>query len=710
MAPKQKPAKKPAKKKPPAKQPPAQKARSGPSGWRAWKAKVKAKKKAKKEILKKELKKEQVAVKQEPAEQPHQMVLLDVFDNESESESGSPVDSQLTSPLQPPCMLEKGVQTDLSIDAKAVIAVKYEMHAPRSLLPKSHPFSPAIKGSVTGDGHRLRKPLQGLAGEIAVTDPSPELADEMDHATEKVVEAAHCLNDLLGLITCGPLRIKIQLSEMAKDTPLDSAAMRALKRSAEGDSDEGREAPGSTGGARLRNLGDRPFLGALRTQAAVEAISSMPMLVVSATTTTTSTSMLVPPSPAVFRSAVDAISVATTTTSMPVLVPPYPPPAVLSIAGRGAATTTSAPTSRAAAANEALAKFLKHWSPSIQLQHHNLHAENMSRYNVTCVPKVWLVLSGLYRSLKYVRPTMLDMLRRSAGDCWFVTLLSSSKESQSQPLELLEDDFRFFEGRLGFMSITRHGPALEKWYNYPIHWYGCWLIAHVIRETLPQTAMDASRTIVLRHRPDECFRHCFDVDAAGRVFARHKYMILGQPVSADNGLTTNWATYADIIAAGLRQSPTARPLILQPDKHYDLYHAAWSSSWSRSEFCHGMLHPDVCLGTVPYCLMNNNTLPCRPPLFLSWQQHCLCRLKQPGTGNESAWCIDSNPPGEPLKETCLDITKDTKCILPMKLWRSLPEKLLPPLEQLKGGLIHHRNIDYMKPDKGFLECKSGRDL
>ena len=59
---------------------------------------------------------------------------------------------------------------------------------------------------------------------------------------------------------------------------------------------------------------------------------------------------------------------------------------------------------------------------------------------------------------------MLDMLRRSAGDCWFVTLLSSSKESQSQPLELLEDDFRFFEGRLGFMSITRHGLALEKWH------------------------------------------------------------------------------------------------------------------------------------------------------------------------------------------------------------------------------------------------------
>ena len=293
-----------------------------------------------------------------------------------------------------------------------------------------------------------------------------------------------------------------------------------------------------------------------------------------------------------------AISAGTTATYMPMLVPPSPPPAGLrsvvdAISAATTTTSTSVPTSTASAANEALSKFLEHWSPSIRLQYHNLHAENMSRYNVTCVPKVWLILSGLYRSLKYVRPTMLDMLRRSAGDCWFVTLLASSGTGHT--LELLEDDYRFFEGRLGYMSLTRHGPALKKWYNYPVHWYGCWLIAHVIRETLPQTAMDASRTIVLRHRPDECFRDCFDVDAAGRVFARYKYLILGQPISGDNGLTTNWATYADIIAAGLSQSPTTEALILNPDKDHDLYHAAWSSSWSRSEYCHGMVRPDAAL-------------------------------------------------------------------------------------------------------------------
>ncbi|CAE7356811.1 unnamed protein product [Symbiodinium sp. CCMP2592] len=436
---------------------------------------------------------------------------------------------------------------------------------------------------------------------------------------------------------------------------------------------------------------------------------------ISAATTATSMPMLVHPSPTptVAGIAVNPISAETTTMSTLRLVLPSPPPevsrsAVDAVFATTAATSTSAPTSRAAAAKEAVSKFLKHWSPGIQLQYHNLHAENMSRYNVTCVPKVWLMLSGLYRSLKYVRPTMLDMLRRSAGDCWFVTLLASS--GSGHPLEVLEDDYRFFERRLGFISLTRHGPALRKDYNYPIHWYGCWLVAHVIRETLPQTAMDAGRTIVLRHRPDACFRACFDADAAGHVFARRKYMILGQPFSGDNALTTNWATYADIIAAGLRQSPTTELLIKNPGKRHDLYHAAWDSSWSASEYCHGILRPDVCVGKIPYCLMNNNTLPCRPPLFLpvlSWQQHCLCRLSNSKT---SSWCIDDKPPGQPLKDQCLNITKGTMCILPRKNWKSLPKELLPPPEQLEGGLKEIRNIVYMKPDLGFFRCLSGRDL
>jgi hypothetical protein len=88
----------------------------------------------------------------------------------------------------------------------------------------------------------------------------------------------------------------------------------------------------------------------------------------------------------------------------------------------------------------------------------NLLEEDASaevHYNITCKPKVWLLLSSLYRSLKFVRPTMLDMLRRSAGDCWFVTLLVSSDKGTQR--EMLEDDFQFFERRRGFLSVTRHG-------------------------------------------------------------------------------------------------------------------------------------------------------------------------------------------------------------------------------------------------------------
>ena len=88
----------------------------------------------------------------------------------------------------------------------------------------------------------------------------------------------------------------------------------------------------------------------------------------------------------------------------------------------------------------------------------NLLEEDASaevHYNITCKPKVWLLLSSLCRSLKFVRPTMLDMLRRSAGDCWFVTLLVSSEKGTQR--EILEDDFQFFERRLGFLSVTRHG-------------------------------------------------------------------------------------------------------------------------------------------------------------------------------------------------------------------------------------------------------------
>ncbi|CAK9002991.1 unnamed protein product [Durusdinium trenchii] len=339
-----------------------------------------------------------------------------------------------------------------------------------------------------------------------------------------------------------------------------------------------------------------------------------------------------------------------------------------------------------------------HTYSGIQVQHHNLHAENISNYNITCVPKVWLLLSGLYRSLKYVRPSMLNMLQRSAGDCWFVTLLVSSYDGID--LAILQDDYQFFQGRFSFVSVIRSGIAKPKGYAYAVHWHGCWWIAQQIREALKgKAAMDPSSTIVLRHRPDECFRHCFDVEAAAAAFTRWRYLILGQPISADNGLTTNWATYSNLIAPGLAANRSS-----------NLFLSAMSASWSKSEYCNGMLDPGECDHGIPYCLMNKNTAPCRPPVLLSWQQHCLCRLQGKGS-SETSLCIDRKPPDLPL-DACMDITKGTKCILPRSGWQKLPQQLLPPAWQLKGGLKDSGNVAYMRPTskKGYQTCKAGRDL
>lgn len=357
--------------------------------------------------------------------------------------------------------------------------------------------------------------------------------------------------------------------------------------------------------------------------------------------------------------------------------------------------------------DKALDFLVRRWSPNIELQHHNLRTADMDKYNITCIPKVWLLLSGLYRSLRYVRSTMLDMLRRSAGDCWFVTLLASG--NRGYDLAIFKDDFRFFEGRLGYVSLIRHGLAVkEKRYNYAIHWFGCWLIAHIIQQALPNATIgDPFRTIVVRHRPDECFRACFDADAAAAVFETWRYMILGQPISADNGLTTNWATYTDIIASGLGMQG-------QPNVVPGTVAAANAASWATSEYCHGHVRPDKCGGYVPYCQENNNTPPCKPPIFVGhgWEQHCLCRLKHENNlVSGGAWCINKKQPNATLQNNgiCLDITKGTKCMLPLHNWSKIPERLRPPPEQLDGGLKKVL-IPWMKPDAGFLMCNRGRDL
>ena len=338
---------------------------------------------------------------------------------------------------------------------------------------------------------------------------------------------------------------------------------------------------------------------------------------------------------------------------------------------------------------ERLSELEKRW-PEVQVRDHNLNASEIEGYNISCKPKVWLLLSSLYRTFKSVRGSMKDMLRRSAGDCWFVTLLVSNDVERS----VLLDDVAFFEHRFSFISVSRSARVMKnRSYMYPVHWYGCFLSAQLVVDFAPSLLGDMDTTVVLRHRPDECFRKCFQLENLQRVLGKWGYLIFGQPVSADNALTTNWKTYKEIIAEGY----------LKPDFSVENL-AARISSWSN-EYCQGIAYPKECYGQVPYCLMNNNTAPCRPPIFLSWQQHCLCRSR----GANSSFCIDRKAPSLPIDMPCLDITKGTKCVLPRSGVKGIPKALQPPEEQLLGGFLD-REIVYMRPTKGFKECRRGRDL
>ena len=337
---------------------------------------------------------------------------------------------------------------------------------------------------------------------------------------------------------------------------------------------------------------------------------------------------------------------------------------------------------------ERLSKLVERW-PEVQVRDHNLNALEIEAYNITCKPKVWLLLSSLYRTFKSVRGSMKDMLRQSAGDCWFVTLLVSNDVERS----VLLDDAAFFEHRFSFISVTRSTKVMKnRSYMYPVHWYGCFLSAQLVVDFAPHLLGDMETTVVLRHRPDECFRRCFQLENLQRVLGTWGYLIFGQPVSADNGLTTNWKTYKEIIAEGLLKTDFSIENL-----------AARISSWS-AEYCQGIVYPKECYGQVPYCLMNSNMAPCRPPVFLSWQQHCLCRSSRNGT-----FCMDKKAPSLPVERPCLDITKDTKCLLPRSGVKGIPKVLQPPEEQLLGGLEEHE-IVYMRPTKGFKECRRGRDL
>eukprot|EP00854_Cymbomonas_tetramitiformis_P023337 gene23337-28239_t len=240
------------------------------------------------------------------------------------------------------------------------------------------------------------------------------------------------------------------------------------------------------------------------------------------------------------------------------------------------------------------------------------------------------------------------MLENSVGDCYFVTLFTTASPGKNQ----LDEDAAFFNSRLAYISVARSGiAAREKWYNYPIHWYGGWMIAEVVQELHKIPVPDS--TIVIRSRPDICFRDCFDFTQAQKVFSEHKYLMIGQLISADNNFFTNAVTYKEKVAA----------LLYVNDQQWQYGQV---NGWSRgSSDAWGK-----------YCEVDGD-IACAVPFYEGWNNHCLCRVNDEHlctNGQEGPSVVEPTKKGQ-----CVDITKGVKCVYPTRTrWNELPPGRRPP--------------------------------
>merc|ERR1712129_179813 len=220
----------------------------------------------------------------------------------------------------------------------------------------------------------------------------------------------------------------------------------------------------------------------------------------------------------------------------------------------------------------------------------------------------------------------------------------------------------------------------------------------VVRQAHPFITRSKESTVIVRHRPDECFRECYDIRAAARVFERWRYLILGQVVSADNSLATNWLTYEQNIANPILNSSTRK---VGMDN-------GWQTGYGRGcGLRSGLLANSPC----PFCLERNDTA-CLTKMFMKGgrESHCLCRLTE--MKSESRKCIDSKPPDKLDSTTCIDITRDVKCVYPHRdLWSKLPRSMQPSANEIAGNMSFVKIPWILDRDGGgYHKCKTGQNL
>eukprot|EP00242_Pyramimonas_sp_CCMP2087_P016566 CAMPEP_0198205154 /NCGR_PEP_ID=MMETSP1445-20131203/8626_1 /TAXON_ID=36898 /ORGANISM="Pyramimonas sp., Strain CCMP2087" /LENGTH=708 /DNA_ID=CAMNT_0043877317 /DNA_START=184 /DNA_END=2310 /DNA_ORIENTATION=- len=357
-------------------------------------------------------------------------------------------------------------------------------------------------------------------------------------------------------------------------------------------------------------------------------------------------------------------------------------------------------------ANEARVSFENIFKPHIEVGFHNL-GRDRTELRIPCVPKVWLLLSGQYRTFRDTRHSVRNMLQRSVGECYFVVIVvpTTTSDKGGQPAVAsdlhsnLEEDVTFFDSRLVYFALTRQtSAAANQWFNFAVNYRALWVIAETLQR-MHAIHTDAS-TIIIRSRPDMCFRDCFDFTNAAKVFASHHYLIIGQQISSDCGMFTNWVTYAEQMAPYIGMDDAIN--IGTPRES-----VAFRNAWQRASTD---VYPNYCKKGEP------SNVSCAVKTYEgAWENSCICRdsMRSAATGGEGGGlrCLNGQEGSDQpaavnltRDRACVDITAGMRCVYPAeKVWDRLPKEQRPTEEELTNGL-ESLNFGYM-PNGGIMWCK-----
>ena len=163
-------------------------------------------------------------------------------------------------------------------------------------------------------------------------------------------------------------------------------------------------------------------------------------------------------------------------------------------------------------------------------------------------PRLWVLLTGLYRTMSSTQQSINDMARISSDGCYMVVAMlpaeiekpewwaqvhpswhnTWARHNYSVESLLRDAQARVFGGHLAFAVVKRSGDLDRFPGCLPPLWQGVWAIAQwAAGEHALALSADA---VVLRSMPDIAYRHALELGPLQRYFrlgTRGRHLLLG---------------------------------------------------------------------------------------------------------------------------------------------------------------------------------------